>query len=478
MFIREHHYKGWISISVIMGTVTIALSITSVNIALPQIMTSFDTSIDKIKWVLMAFIIVDTIMMPLVGWLGGMMGNRNLYMAGMVIFTIASIFCGFSWNIDSLIVFRILQGIGSGPLLPVGIALLYQAYPPQDRGLAMGIYSISWVFGPAIGPAVGGYLVEHFSWRSIFYFNLPVGLVTVIMALIFLPKEEIKEKKTFDGLGLVTMAVFLTTLLLALSQGQKKGWDSSYIFALLGIVIVSLWAFIKRELVTKEPLVELNLYENLAFSIGSIISFIRSAGFQGTLFLVSFFLQKSLHYTPFGAGVLLIPGALAMGITGPLSGKLSDKLDPRTLIMFGLVIVFLVLYSFSSVDLLSSTGFIVLLLSLHNFGHGCINAPLIHASLKELSEEKVTLGAGLTTLVRGVGGAFGVALTGTILERGIVFHKAVLFPFGHHNPSSVELSSIEEKAVISAYHDCFFLIAILFLVTLFPSLFLRKSSKE
>ena len=226
----------------------------------------------------------------------------------------------------SLIFFRILRGIGGGPIVPLSMSILYSTFPPDKRGLALGLSNFSHSFGPAIAPALGGYLIDVLSWRAIFYINLPVGLLSAGIVLFTMPKTQDQRAHSFDATGVFTMASFIILLLLAVSEGRRYGWGSQMIVMLFLMSGVSLAAFVIAELKTKEPFVEIRLYKNLPFAMGCLIGFLNTMEFRGTNFLLPIMLQRIYHYTPFQAGLFFLPPALVMGITSILAGRLSDTI--------------------------------------------------------------------------------------------------------------------------------------------------------
>jgi MFS transporter, DHA2 family, multidrug resistance protein len=225
-----------ISLSIILGSLTHSVMMGSINIAVPTMMTSLRVDVVEIQWVLTSFMIARTVVMPTLSWLGGRLGNRRLYLGSLSVYLVASVLCGLSWNLETMIFFRVLQGMSAGYLTPLGMAILHQTYPPGKRGMAMGIFMAGMSFGPAIGPSLGGYLVEHLSWRAVFYINLPIGLVALLGAMaVTLPEGEQRKHQGLDLLGLMTMTTFVVSLLLAVSQARSHGWDSMYILTLLAI---------------------------------------------------------------------------------------------------------------------------------------------------------------------------------------------------------------------------------------------------
>jgi EmrB/QacA subfamily drug resistance transporter len=322
----------WPTCGVMLGALTVSLNIGVLNVAIPSMMSSLSTDLDRIQWVQTGYQIVQAILIPAVGWLGTRLGTKRLFLLSTLLFTAGSALCGLAWDVHSLIFFRILQGIGGGPITPLGMSILYSTFPPDKRGLAMGLYNFSFSFGPAIAPALGGHLIEVLNWRAIFYINVPVGLLSAGIVLFTMSTTQEQRARSFDVVGVFTMASFLILLLLAVSEGRRYGWSSQMIVTLFLLSGMSLAAFVIAALNTKQPFVEVRLYKNLPFAMGCLIAFLNTLEFRGTSFLLPIMLQRIYHYTPFQAGLFFLPPALVMGTTSIIAGRLSDKLQPKLLL--------------------------------------------------------------------------------------------------------------------------------------------------
>ena len=283
--------------------------------------------------------------------------------------------------------FRVMQGALGAPAMGIGMVLLYEAFPPKERGMAMGLVLLVGSLGPTIGPSLGGYLVQEISWRAIFFLGLPSGIACIFLTLAIIPKDNPQGGKTVDLPGLFTMTVFLVALLLALTQGQKEGWDSSYILSLFGIAGVFFVIFLVTEFVVAHPVVHLRLYLNFNFVMASSVVFLYNAGFVGTNFLVALMLQVVFDFTPLQAGLVLAPGAIVMGWIGLMAGRLSDRWEPRILILFGLAFFGLDMYFFSQLTLLTGVGLVTLLVVVQRGAFGMIQSPISNAVLRTLPSE-------------------------------------------------------------------------------------------
>jgi DHA2 family multidrug resistance protein len=498
-------YKWLVVIAVMSGAFLVVLDTTVVNVALPKIMAAFGVNVDKIEWIVTAYMIAMAIMMPSVGWLSARIGNKTLFMASLIIFTVASCLSGAAWNVDVLIIFRIFQGIGAGALMPIAMVIIFEAFPPEERGLAMGVYGIGATFGPAIGPTLGGYLTDQFSWHLIFYINIPIGLIGIILAAIILPPDKHKKQMDFDILGFFTMAVFLGSLLAALSQGQREGWTSFYILTLFAVAILGLASFLWAERVAKEPFIDLSVYKTFAHTMATLVFIIQGFGLYGSTFLIPLYFESMLDYTALQAGLLMLPMALVVAVVLPLAGRMADRIDGRIPITFGVLFSALSLYWLSFVDLRTSQTTAYLMLVVRGLGIGFIFPPLMNLALKCLPPEKTAIGSGLMNVSRQIGGAFGVAIIGVLLDRREVFHHSLFaqaqnlnsfttnFFLSHFQEYFQKLGSVEiaaykkalavlqllvkQKAMVASFDDCFFIAGITFLLALIPTALLHVHKK-
>ncbi|RMF83135.1 MAG: DHA2 family efflux MFS transporter permease subunit, partial [Nitrospinota bacterium] len=327
---------------------------------------------------------------------------------------------------QSLILFRIVQGIGGGPLQPLSLAILYESFPPQQRGMAVGMFNVATAFGLAIGRIVGGYLIETESWRATFYVSVPFGVIGLFMAFLLIPRLTDQSRRPIDFLGLISMATFLISFLLALTQGRQEGWGSAYILTLFGLALFAFLLFILVECSLTTPLVDLRLYRNPNFAIGCLVNFLNTMVFQGLTFLIALFLQRVLPYNPWQVGLLMLPNSIAFGVFSLLSGRLSDLIDPRWAMVLGFTTFALGYYGFSYMTVWTTTGTIIFLLLIRSISYGWTNSPNIYASMQGLPEEMVKMAAGLYNLVRGISGTFGVALCATFLEKRRDVHAIFL----------------------------------------------------
>lgn len=464
-----------ISLSIILGSLTNAVMMGSVNVAVPAMMTHLRADVTQIQWVLTSFLIARTIVMPTLGWIGGRLGDRRLYLTSLGIYIVASMLCGLAWDLDSLIFFRVLQGLSAGYLFPLAMTILHETYPPGQRGMAMGIFMAGMSFGPAIGPSLGGYLVDQLSWRAVFYINVPIGLVALVAAAATLPVGGLRQSRALDVVGLVTMTTCIVTLLLAVSETRAYGWGSLYVLTLLGIAAAMLVAFVWVELTHNTPLVNLQIFANVPFVLSSCVTFLESSTNFAMSFLIALFLQQGLGLSAREAGEIMLPAALVWGLTSLCSGRLSDKIEGRWLVLTGSVAHAVVLVLFAGTTFQTSAMAIAGLMVLRSITRGLIQSPIVTLSMATLPDQQVRLGAGLRGLINSLGATFGSALAGFFLQQRL----GVWTEFVQNNPPLAPIEQLSERwfarqVTTSASHDMFLLIAVTVIVTAIPVLWLRQ----
>jgi len=500
-------YKWWVAFIVSVSGFLVSMSQVAVQIALPQIMTVYGLNLDQAQWIVTAYVVAGAILVPAVGWLGNRFGNRTFYMFSLIVFVSASALCAFSWSGSSLIAFRVLQGLGAGPISPMTMMFLSNTFPPEKRGMAMGLFGMAQTSGPILGTVIGGYLTEYLSWRMVFFISFVPGLLCVVLVLLVLPSVREDVRSSLDLVGLLTMGVFLVSLIVALTQGQQLGWDSPFIQRLLLLAGVSLAIFIIYELRAKEPLVDLRLYSNVTFSAVSILMLLFFMNFTSSTFLQVILVQRVLDYTPAQAGFALLPGSLVLATSFPLAGRLSDKFDRRLIMLSALTIFAVASYLFTFVSLDRPLSWIIWMVVLRYSCGGFVYAPMTSAALAQLLPEQVRMGSGLLNLMQnGLGNTLGLAMVTTMLQRRLTYHHhllgqeqvfsslgwdEVLAPVEELIRQAGALGQLaetqvlgllnhhfEQQATIAAYQDCFMLAVMICLVSMPIVLLVRVRKPE
>jgi DHA2 family multidrug resistance protein len=427
---HEHElYRWWVLFSIMIGTFMAVLDATIVNVALAKLMAAFGASVDKVEWVVTAYLLVFGVMLPTSGWVADHFGYKRTYISALFLFTFGSFLCGLAWNENILIIFRIIQGIGAGFLMPVGMAIVTREFPPEKRGVALGFWAISAAASVSLGPLIGGYLIDKFSWHAIFDVNVPVGVVAIFAGWIIQREYKTEQIRSFDFLGFVSLAVFLVFLLLALAEGNAAwntgGWTSSFILTCFALSVIGLVVFLINELTVQHPLIELDLFKNLNFGMTNLVLFIFGLGMFGSTFLIPLYLQNGLGYTALQAGAVFLPVGLLQGIVSPISGILSDRINPKIPAIIGIILLTISLYLNSFLSLFSEHAQIMYPLYLRGFAMGLLFTPLSTMALSDIPRHKIAQATGLFNVIRQIGGSFGVAILGTLLVRRQIFHSTI-----------------------------------------------------
>ncbi|HEX7079254.1 MAG TPA: DHA2 family efflux MFS transporter permease subunit [Candidatus Eisenbacteria bacterium] len=422
-------HKWVIAGTVLTGTVMAVLDSSIVNVALPDMSGTLGATIEEITWVVTGYILANVIIMPIIGLLSARFGRKRFYIANVVLFTAASMLCGVARTLPLMVAFRVLQGIGGGVLITVSQAILRESFPASEQGVAMGIYGMGVVLAPAIGPTLGGWLTDQYSWPWIFYINVPVGIlcVTLIARFIEDPPYLVRERGRLDVSGLALMTVGLGALQLLLEKGEQKDWfESRLIVTLAAVAAVGLALFVWRELTAKRPAVDLRLMRNVSFSSATMLGGVLGMGLYGTLFLLPLFLQRLLGFPAMDSGLALMPRSLAMAVVMPVSGRLYNRLGPRLLVASGLLVSAFSFYQLSHLTLDMGAWDLFWPQVWQGVGFGLIFVALSTAALATIERPKMTAAAGLYNVVRQVFGSVGIAVAATQLTANATRFRASL----------------------------------------------------
>jgi EmrB/QacA subfamily drug resistance transporter len=421
------HYRWFATITVMLGTISAMLTTTTVNVAIPDIMGAFGIGQDRAQWLSTGALAAMTVAMLLNAWLIRSFGQRKTFVGALGVFIAALVLAGLSPNESVLIFCRIVQGAVAGLMQPFSVYTLFRVFPPDQRGTAMGFFGISVILGPALGPTMGGILIEHFNWRYVFFLAAPFSVVAILLGSLFMPeREETDARAGFDWTGFLLLSTALAGMLTGLSNGQREGWYSGYILILLGLAGVAAVAFLAWELHVSHPLVDLRVLANTRFTAAAAVAFIFGAGLFGSTYLVPLFVQTVQHFTPMAAGLLLMPGGLVLALFFPIGGYMSDRLPARGLIVTGLVCFGVSAFWLGSVDANTSFWTIAWSVVLSRIGLGLIKPALNVTALRALRPELLGQGAGMINFFRQLGGAFGVNLLSVALDRRTFFHSNAL----------------------------------------------------
>lgn len=401
---------------------------TIVNVALNEMKGNLGATLSEVGWVITAYAIGNVIIVPMTSWLSQQFGRRNYFAASIILFTVCSFLCGNSTNIWELVAFRLLQGMGGGALLVTSQTIITESYPLEKRSMAQAIYGLGVIIGPTLGPPLGGYIVDNYSWPYIFYINIPLGIAATMMTLQFVRSPKYAEKrkvKDVDWLGIALLAIFVGSLQYILEKGNEDDWFESKAIVVLTITaVIGFILFLWRELTFKYPIVELRVLKNGNLRIGTVMSFILGFGLYGSTFIVPLYTQSILGWTALQSGALMIPAALATAFMMPIIGKMLTRgVKQQLLVSLGLLLFFI--YSFWGYKILTpDTGkdaFFWMLL-VRGAGLGLLFIPITSLSLSTLKGQEIGQGASFTGMMRQLGGSFGIAAITTFMSNQTIKH--------------------------------------------------------
>jgi len=404
---------GLVTLTVMLGLIMAIIDTSIVNVALNDMAGNLGASLDEIGWVATGYILANVIIMPLNGWLTARFGRRNFYATCLALFTISSFMCGTATSVGQLIVYRVIQGFGGGALQPTAQAIMFESYPPNKRAGAMAIFGLGAMVGPAIGPTLGGVIVDNYSWPLIFYINIPIGIVAFLMTMAFIkdPPYLKRDKSPVDFVGLGLLTAGVASIQYVLERGQREDWfQSSTIDVLSVVAIVSLVIFCVRELRDARPLVDLRVFKSKAFSAGSTIGIISGFGLYGTALILPLFFQNVLGFTATDTGMALLPGAIATAISMPIVSRLVGKIDGRICIATGLIIFAIGAWWMGGLTQEAGYWDVFWPRAVQGFALGFLFVPLTTATLGEIARERMANATGIYTLVRQLGGSLGIAV--------------------------------------------------------------------
>lgn len=416
--ITDENRKWWTLGAMCLALFMVMLDNTVVNVALPAIQRDLDTSISGLEWIVNGYTLSLAVLLVVGGRMGDIFGRRRMFVFGVILFTVASMTAGLAPTNFALVASRVIQGIGAAFMMPGTLSIITDAFPPAQRGKAIGTWAGVSALALAVGPVLGGFLTEYVSWRAIFYINLPVGILAVLAAL-FVVKESRDSAvgRQVDVLGVTALTAALTALVLALIEGNSWGWQSPAVLGLVGGAVLMLVAFVAIERRVKAPIVEFSLFSSRNFIGAVTVAFIISFAMLGVFFFLALYMQNILGYSALEAGVRFLPTTLVIMVTAPLAGRLSDRIGPRWPIVVGMAAVALSLYMFSGIEVGTTFsglwgGFVIL-----GFGIGLTMSPMSTAAMNAVATTKAGVASGVLSMFRMIGGTFGVAALGALFQN-------------------------------------------------------------
>ena len=501
-----------ITITAVMCALLEIVDTTIVNVALTDMRGSLGATLTDVAWVITAYAIANVIVIPMTSWLSQQFGRKNYFAASIILFTVSSFLCGNADNIWELVAFRFIQGLGGGALLVTAQTIITESYPIAKRGMAQAIYGMGVIVGPTLGPPLGGYLVDHFSWPYIFYINIPLGIIATFLTITFVKSPKYGEKlkaNQVDWWGIVFLAAFIGSLQFVLEHGQQDDWFNNNLIIFLSVVTVfGLLAFIWRESTYKHPIVNLSVLKDGNLRIGIVMGFILGFGLYGSTLIIPIYTQSILGWTATDAGLLLIPGSITTALMMPIIGKLIQKGVPQSyMIAIGFLVFFVFTFWMRNI-ITPDTGAEHMFwpLIFRGIGLGLLFVPITTLSLSTLKGKNIGEGAAFTGMMRQLGGSFGIAIITTFITRFSQEHRVNLI--SHLDITKVELQnriqqlqagfmskgfsanealgkayqvidfSVMKQSTVMSYMDIFMYLGIMFLCCIPIVLFIKRGKNK
>ena len=482
---ENSNLRWWILLTVIIGTFLGRLDGTIVNLALPKIINDFGITVTSAGWIATAYILANAVFVPIWGKLGDTIGRKKVYILGFSIFIIGSILAGLSWNLSSMIIFRVIQAIAGSADYPTAMAIIAVTFKQgKERAQALGIWSSSFAAATVFGPLLGGPLIDNFGWRSVFLINFPIGILGIFMAMRFINESRSDQKNVvFDWFGSIVLGGMLSSLILVLDKGNDWGWLSAGSLMCYFLVVILLGFFIKIEKKAKDPIVDLKFFKIPAFVNTLLNNFIVFMGMMGGVFLIPIFAQTFLGYTATQSGYLFIPMAVAMMLASPLGGALTGRVKTRYIIFASTLVASIGIYLFSYLDPKSTAINIIVPLTIMAFGMGFGMAQRTNIIASVVDPHEIGIASSVLALARNIAGAFGIAVFASILNNRMEHNILAINNFSFlHSQSFVDLHKfialIELKAQVSAYNYVFLVSSIFVFIGSFTVLSLKVKNEN
>lgn len=488
--------RFWIVLTVMLPTFIEILDTTINNVALRHIQGDMSAGTDESTWIITSYLVANAVVIPMAGWLSRLFGRKNYLIFSISLFTLSSFLCGIAWNLNSLIFFRILQGIGGGGLQPLSQSILLEVFPKHQYGKAMAIYGMGIILAPIFGPMLGGWIADNFSWRWIYYINIPIGVLSILMTYLVIedPPYLKREKLRIDYPGIIFLSLGIGCLQVVLDRGEMDDWFESKLIVTLSIIsAVSLISLIWWELKRAEnPIVNLSLFRDRNFLFGNLVMFFTFINLFGSIILLPIYVQGLMGYTAFLAGLVLGPAGLVQLIAFPLSGKISDRINPKIPLAFGIISCAYSTYLMSQFNLQTDFWNFVYPRAILALGMSFVITPLAVMTVAFIPKEKMQDATPLSAVIRNIGGSFGTAISTTIVSQRAQFHQShlvhhltpydlnyqfaverlgeYLTPKSYLHPEAVIYKELLRQAQALAFNDAFWVLSVamlLMIVTVF-----------
>jgi EmrB/QacA subfamily drug resistance transporter len=476
----------------IVGMFMSVLDISIVNVAIPTIQKDFGASTDDIEWVTTAYTLALGIVVPLSGWLGDRFSLARVYVFSLFGFALASGLCGLAWNLDSLIVFRVLQAIPGGIIPVVSMSMVYAIVPPAKMGSAMGLYGLGIIFGPAIGPTLGGYLVEYVSWQLIFFINVPVGILGAVAAWFLLPTVAGGGRRPMDWWGFLTIGSSLFLLLLACSEGQSWGWTAYKTMIMITTGVLGLALFVVIELEREHPLIDMRVFRSWMFTNSLLLISILTVGLFAVLFYLPLFMQSTQGVQPLRTGLILLPEALTMAVIMPIAGKLYDLVGPRWPAVIGLIIAAVGGILLCGINPNMTQGDVILWTCIRAAGNGLAMMPIFTAGLAAIPPQYASSGSSVNNIAQRMASSLGLAAMGLLAtqqQNQLMADRSALIPANPSLPAAQAMvaqgqsgmlgyyQQMQAQVTADAYSNVFLVAAVLTIAGIGLACFMKKTER-
>ncbi|MDA1476115.1 DHA2 family efflux MFS transporter permease subunit [Bacillus changyiensis] len=435
------------------GLFVAILNQTLLNVAMPHLMTEFNVSATTIQWLTTGYMLVNGVLIPLSAFLIVRFGGRNLFLTAMLLFTIGTLICGLAPNFSTMLIGRLIQATGGGVLQPLVMTTILLIFPPESRGKGMGIFGLAMMFAPAVGPTLSGWVIEHYSWRIMFYGLVPVGIIVIICGVVLFKNITAPQKIKLDQTGALLSIIGFASLLYGVSEAGTDGWDDPIVLATMIIGVIGITAFVIQQLKSKEPMLDFRVFKYDMFSLSSVINAIITVALYTGMFLLPIYLQNLVGFTALQSGLLMLPGAIVTLLMSPIAGALFDKVGARPLAIVGLIITAVTTYQFTQLTLDTPYFTIMVIYAIRAFGMSMLMMPIMTAGMNQLPQHLNSHGTAMSNTLRQISGSIGTSLMTTIYTKRTAFHYATMADQANTaDPSFMHLLQTKIQSVAQSMH--------------------------
>lgn len=419
------HYIPLLTV-LLLGMSLAVLNQTLLNVAIPHLINEFNTTASTAEWLMTGYMLVNGVLVPLAPFLIERLGIRRLFLFSMILFTIGALLCGIATNFSVMLIGRLVQAVGAGILMPLVMTIILGVFPPEIRGKGMGILGLAMTFAPAVGPTLSGWVIENYNWRFLFNGIVPLGILVIILALFLIKDTKKPTKVKFNYTGAILSTIGFGSLLYGLSEAGSSGWSDVKVLAFLTVGFFMILLFVLTQLRSNIPLLDLRVFRYDVYALSSLINVIITLAMFSGMFLLPIYLQNLRGFTPFESGLLMLPGAIIMGVMSPISGALFDRFGPRILSVVGMIITTVTTYEFAKLSLDTSYNHILMINMIRSFGMSLLMMPIMTAGLNQLPMDRNSHGTAMSNTLRSVAGSMGISLMTSIFSNRTVDHMGAL----------------------------------------------------